>query len=96
MQTEIIIAGFGGQGVLFAGQPDFPISFLHWYHLVVTYDGANAMFYINGVGHGPYAVNYAPAVGSDHRGDAFCPCRPVVRLRRSSLFYVPRSDEVRG
>jgi hypothetical protein len=52
-------------GVLFAGQPDFPISFLRWYHLVVTYDGANAMFYINGVAHGPYAVNYAPAIGSN-------------------------------
>ena len=57
-------------GVLFQGEPDFPISFLHWYHLVVTYDGASAMFYINGVAHGPYAVNYAPAIGSDaHVGE---------------------------
>lgn len=53
-------------GVLFQGIPDFPIQFLHWYHLVVTFDGSDAMVYINAVSHGPYHVpNYAPAVGSD-------------------------------
>jgi hypothetical protein len=52
-------------GVLFQGEPDFPISFLQWYHLVVTYDGTNAMFYINSVAHGPYHVNYSPAFGSN-------------------------------
>jgi hypothetical protein len=53
-------------GVLFQGFPDFPISFpSQWYHLVFTYDGANAMFYINGVAHGPYAVDYTPAIGTD-------------------------------
>jgi hypothetical protein len=44
---------------LFQGFADFPISFGNWYHLVLTYDGANAMFYINGVAHGPYALGNA-------------------------------------
>ncbi|HEY5298855.1 MAG TPA: LamG domain-containing protein [Verrucomicrobiae bacterium] len=53
-------------GVLFQGFPDFPISFpSQWYHLVLTYDGASVMFYINDVAHGPYAVNYVPAIGTD-------------------------------
>jgi hypothetical protein len=53
-------------GVLFQGFPDFPISFpSQWYHLVVTYNGSSVMFYINGVAHGPYAVAYSPAIGSD-------------------------------
>ncbi|HWX21172.1 MAG TPA: LamG domain-containing protein [Candidatus Binatia bacterium] len=53
-------------GVLFQGEPDFPITFLRWYHLAVTFDGTNAFFYINGVSHGPYHVpNYKPAIGSD-------------------------------
>jgi len=53
-------------GVLFQSETDFPISFLRWYHLVVTFDGTNALFYINGVSHGPYSVpGYVPAVGSD-------------------------------
>jgi len=48
-------------GVLFQGFADFPVTFLRWYHLVVTFDGANVRFYINGVAHGPYAVSYVPA-----------------------------------
>lgn len=53
-------------GVLFQGFPDFPISFPSpWYHLVVTYNGASVMVYINDVAHGPYAVAYSPAIGSD-------------------------------
>lgn len=53
-------------GALFQGVPDFPVQFLHWYHLAVTFDGTNAMIYVNAVPHGPYAApNYAPAVGSD-------------------------------
>lgn len=41
---------------LFQGFGDFPISYGNWYHLVLTWDGGNAMFYINGVAHGPYAL----------------------------------------
>ena len=52
-------------GVLFQGEPDLPINFLRWYHLVVTFNGTNALFYINSVAHGPYVVpNYVPAIGS--------------------------------
>jgi len=60
-------------GVLFQSELDFPISFLQWYYLVVTFDGNNAYFYINGVAHGPYSVpNYAPATGSPaHIGAGF-------------------------
>lgn len=53
---------------LFQGFGDFPITFGQWYHLVTTFDGANAMFYINGVAHGPYAIGsggLVPASGAD-------------------------------
>jgi len=36
---------------IFQGYGDFLITFGAWYHLVLTYDGANAVFYINGVAH---------------------------------------------
>ncbi len=53
-------------GSFFQGFGDFPISFPSiWYHLVFTYDGANAMVYINDVAHGPYAFAFSPAIGSD-------------------------------
>ena len=43
-----------------------PITFLQWNHVVVTYNGANALVYVNGVQHGPYAVSgFVPAIGSD-------------------------------
>jgi hypothetical protein len=59
--------------LLFSSALDFPISFLSWYHLVVTFDGTNALFYVNGVAHGPFNVaSYAPASGSDaHVGVGF-------------------------
>jgi len=36
---------------VFAGFGDFLISFGQWYHLVLAYDGTNAVFYINGAAH---------------------------------------------
>ena len=43
-----------------------PITFLQWNHVVVTFDGANALVYVNGVQHGPYnATGFVPAIGSD-------------------------------
>ncbi|HWD18573.1 MAG TPA: LamG-like jellyroll fold domain-containing protein [Verrucomicrobiae bacterium] len=51
---------------VFAGAANFPIQYQHWYHLVVTFDGANANFYINGVANGPYtATGFVPAIGAD-------------------------------
>jgi hypothetical protein len=50
---------------VFNAAVDFPITFLAWYHLVVTFDGTNALFYVNGVSHGPYAASgFVPAIGS--------------------------------
>jgi hypothetical protein len=43
-----------------------PIQFLQWNHVVVTYDGANALVYVNGIQHGPYGVSgFVPAIGSN-------------------------------
>jgi heat shock protein HspQ len=44
-----------------------PITFPSpWYHLVVTYDATNFMFYINGVANGPYSGSgYVPNPGVD-------------------------------
>jgi len=40
------------------------IQFHQWYHLVVTFDGANAYMYVNGVQYGPYAATgFTPAFG---------------------------------
>lgn len=51
---------------VFTGFADFPIQLLQWYHLVLTFDGTNALFYINGVSHGPYnASGFVPAIGSN-------------------------------
>jgi Concanavalin A-like lectin/glucanases superfamily len=51
---------------IFNAAVDFPIQFLAWYHLVLTFDGTNAMFYVNGVPHGPYnGSGFVPAIGSD-------------------------------
>jgi hypothetical protein len=51
---------------IFNAAVDFPIQFLAWYHLAVTFDGTNAMFYVNGIAHGPYdASGFVPAVGED-------------------------------
>ncbi len=36
---------------VFAGFGDFLITFGSWYHLVLSYDGTNAVFYINSVPH---------------------------------------------
>lgn len=53
-------------GVLFQSFLDFPISFPSpWYHLVLTFDGVNALFYINGVSHSCGAPAYSPAQSSD-------------------------------
>jgi hypothetical protein len=53
-------------GTVFAGAADFPITYLRWYHLAVTFDGTNALFYVNGVAHGPYnASGYKPAAFSN-------------------------------
>ena len=42
------------------------ITFLQWYHLVVTFDGTNAIMYVNGAAHGPYSASgFVPAIGSD-------------------------------
>jgi hypothetical protein len=41
------------------------IQFLQWYHLVLTYDGTNETFYINGVSTGTYPAALVPAVGAD-------------------------------
>jgi hypothetical protein len=51
---------------IFNAAVDFPIQFLRWYHLVLTFDGTNALFYVNGVSHGPYnASGFVPALTSD-------------------------------
>jgi hypothetical protein len=36
---------------IFIGYGDFLISFGQWYHLVLTFDGTNGVFYINSVAH---------------------------------------------
>lgn len=36
---------------IFNGYGDFLISFGQWYHLVLTFDGTNGVFYINSVAH---------------------------------------------
>jgi hypothetical protein len=36
---------------IFFGYGDFLISFGQWYHLVLTFDGTNGVFYINGTAH---------------------------------------------
>ncbi|HEX4349916.1 MAG TPA: LamG domain-containing protein, partial [Verrucomicrobiae bacterium] len=42
------------------------ITFLQWYHLVLTFDGTNAIMYVNGVAHGPYAASgFVPTPNSD-------------------------------
>jgi hypothetical protein len=51
-------------GVLFQTVGN-PIQFLTWYHLVFTYDGTNAIVYINGAANGPYKAALVPAVGAD-------------------------------
>jgi len=40
---------------VFNGYADFLISFGAWYHLVLTFDGTNGVFYINSVAH-PFTV----------------------------------------
>lgn len=40
---------------IFLGYGDFLISFGSWYHLVLTFDGTNGVFYINSVAH-PFTV----------------------------------------
>jgi hypothetical protein len=51
---------------VFNAAVDFPIQFLAWYHLALTFDGTNGMFYVNGVPHGPYnASGFVPAIGAD-------------------------------
>ena len=51
---------------LFQGFGAVPITFFQWYHLVLTFDGTNAIFYINGTANGPYnASGFVPASGSD-------------------------------
>ncbi|HEX4120514.1 MAG TPA: LamG domain-containing protein [Verrucomicrobiae bacterium] len=51
---------------VFSGVPAVPITFFQWYHLVATFDGTNANFYIDGTNYGPYnASGFAPATGSD-------------------------------
>jgi hypothetical protein len=42
------------------------IQFLQWSHVVLTFDGTNALMYVNGVQYGPYnATGFVPAIGSD-------------------------------
>jgi hypothetical protein len=41
------------------------VQFLHWHHVVVTYDGSVANLYVNGKQHGPFtATGFSPAAGS--------------------------------
>jgi len=50
---------------IFQSALDFQIQFLQWYYLAVTFDGTNAMFYVNGVPHGPFnGTGFLPAVGA--------------------------------
>lgn len=45
----------GGAVYTFFGPP---VTLLQWYHLAVTWDGAAATFYVNGVSQGSSAINY--------------------------------------
>jgi len=51
---------------VFQGFGNFPITFFQWYYLALTFDGTNAITYING---SPQATNnatgFAPAAGAD-------------------------------
>jgi hypothetical protein len=53
---------------VFQGFGNFPISFYQWYHLVLTFDGTNAITYIDGLAQATNVVlagGFSPAAGSD-------------------------------
>lgn len=42
------------------------IQFLKWNHVVLTFDGTNALMYVNGTQYGPYnGTGFVPAIGHD-------------------------------
>jgi hypothetical protein len=43
--------------VVFGQATTVPITLGQWYHLVATFDGTNAIFYINGVARGTYSAS---------------------------------------
>ncbi len=51
---------------VFLTASEIPIQVLQWYHLAMTFDGTNALFYVNGIVHGPAnATGFLPAIGID-------------------------------
>jgi hypothetical protein len=52
-------------GVAFDQLGSAPVTFLSWYHLVLTYDGTNGIVYLNGQVVDSRPLSYAPALNQD-------------------------------